>query len=91
MARLARHESGAPIVVAETPAELELVRYGRRMGGELVLLEGYYAVRDDTVLLPAGISPHGAERVRRALEEAATSHEEAERRRERFRLVKDPE
>lgn len=90
MARLARHESGALFVAAETPAERALVRHGRRMGGELVLLEGYYTVRDDMVLLPAGISPHGAERVRRALEEAATSHEEAERRRERFRLVKDP-
>jgi hypothetical protein len=90
MARVERHQSGALVVVAETPAERRLVQHGVQMGGELVLLEGYYPVRDDTVLLPEGISTRGARRVQLALEEAAASHEEAERRRQRFRIVKEP-
>lgn len=88
MARVQRHAGGELTVVADSDAERELVGHARRSGGRLVLLEGYYDVRGDTVLLPAGISTRGAQRVCQALEEAAASHREAESRRGTFRLVK---
>ncbi len=89
MARVDHHENGALIVVAESPEERALVAHGRQAGGALVLLEGLYDVGHDTVLLPGGISERAAQRVRRALEQAASSHQEARRRRRAFRLVKD--
>lgn len=74
-------------VSAQTDAERELLAHGRRLGGEVILLEATYQVRDDKLLLPRTISSQGAMRVRRALEAAALSHQEAEARRRRFHLV----
>jgi hypothetical protein len=88
MARVAR-EGDVTVIITESQDELELLRHGERAGGELVLLEGYYPIRADRLLLPESISPQGAERVRKALEQAALSHREARRRREQFRLVKE--
>lgn len=75
------------VVLAQTDAERELLAHGRRLGGEVVLLEAIYQVLDDRLLLPRKISSQGARRVRRALEAAALSHQEAETRRRRFHLV----
>jgi len=88
MARV-EQRGGRRRVVAESPAELALLRHGERMGGELVLLEGCYPVHGDALVLPDSISARGARRVCDALEQAATSHQEAQRRRRRFRLVQD--
>jgi hypothetical protein len=88
VARVERR-GGRRRVVAESPEELALLRHGERMGGELVLLEACYPVHGDVLVLPDTISPHGARRVREALEQAASSHREAEQRRKRFRLVQE--
>jgi len=99
MARLHRHHDGY-VIVAQTEAELDLLAHAcraepRREGdaeqparGELILLEAYYLVHENTLLLPHGISDNGALRVCLALQEAARSHQEARERRRRFRLVK---
>ena len=87
MARLETGPDGVTIV-AETREERQLVAHGAEGPGFVVLLEGYYPAQNGRVLLPAGISSGGAERVREALEEAAASHQEARRRRDGFRLVK---
>jgi hypothetical protein len=85
MARVVRPTSGA-VVIAESNAEQTLLRDA---GHELVLLEGFYTVRDGLLLLPEEISEGGAHRVCRALEQAAISHQTARGRRQSFRLVKD--
>jgi hypothetical protein len=74
-------------VLAQTDAERELLAHGRQLGGEVILLEAIYQVLDDKLLLPRTISSQGAMRVRRALEAAALSHQEAKERRQRFHLV----
>jgi hypothetical protein len=87
MARVERYR-GSHRIIAEAPAELELLADAKQRGHELVLLEGYYAIRDNAVLLPQGISVRAARRVCAALEEAAAAHLEAKRRRAGFQLIK---
>jgi hypothetical protein len=87
MARVERQ--GATFrVVAESAEETALLCHGRDQGGAVTLLEGFYAVRGNSLLLPARSTASIARRVCAAFERAALAHEEARRRRGRFRLVK---
>ncbi len=87
MAKL-EHLDRAWRVVAESDEERALLAHGRQHGGAVTLLEGFYAVRDDTLLLPARSTASGARRVCAAFERAALAHREAQRRRDSFRLLK---
>lgn len=87
MARVER-QGVAFRVVAESAAETALLSHGRALGGAVTLLEGFYAVRGNALLLPAHSSASTARRVCAAFERAALAHQEARRRRETFRLVK---
>ena len=87
MARVLRQQQ-ALLIAADSEAERELLAHGQRHGGQLVLLEAYYTVEANRLLLPETISPQGAERVRAALEAAALSHRQAQERRSRFRVLK---
>jgi hypothetical protein len=86
MARVEKGPAGYRLL-AENAAERELLAHGRRLRGEVILLEATYPVLGDRLLLPQTLSAQGAQRVRRALEAAALSHQEAEAQRRRFRLV----
>jgi len=81
-------QTGSYSVAAQTTTELALLDHGRKHGGQLVLLEAYFAVVGDRVILPDNLSVQGARRVLAALERAADSHRRAQHRRSDFRLVK---
>jgi len=87
MARIGRDVRG-PLVIAETDSERDLLHFGRTRGGEVVLLEGLYPVRGNALVLPESLSLRGARRVCLALQQAAGAHQEAQRRRRKFLLIK---
>jgi hypothetical protein len=87
MAKL-EHQGPAWKVVAESDEERALLAHGRKNGGSVTLLEGFYSVRDDALVLPGRATASGARRVCAAFERAALAHREAQRRRDGFRLLK---
>ncbi len=87
MARIVRR-GPAWVIVAENDEEKALLAHGRSQGGAVTLLEGFYSVRDDALLLPSRSNASNARRVCAAFERAAQAHREAQRRRGGFRLVK---
>ena len=87
MARV-EHRGAAWRVLAENEEERALLAHGRKNGGAVTLLEGFYSVRDDALLLPSRSTASGARRVCAAFERASLAHREAQRRRDGFRLLK---
>ncbi len=75
-------------MVAETSEEVALLSHGKAHGGAVTLLEGFYTVREDCLLLPSNLREGGARRVCAAFERAALAHRDATQRRREFRLLK---
>lgn len=75
------------VILADTDAEKALLDHGRHNGSRLILLEAQYVIVGDLLLLPERCTRRAANRVRQALEQAAQSHQEAQRRRRKFRLI----
>lgn len=88
MARV-EHGSRGRFILPETDEERALIAHGAEHGHTLVLLEGYYPVQDQALVLPDTANREAAQRVCTAFEHAASTHQQAVRRRERFRLLKD--
>ena len=78
-------------MTAESAEERALLAHGRSHGGAVTLLEGFYAVVGEGLRLPPCSTVSVARRVCAAFERAALAHQEAERRRGGFRLLKSTE
>lgn len=89
MARIRRTSSNKAWIVAQNAGERHLLASGMRSGGRIVLQDGYYDVTAERLLLPRGISAGACERLARAFERAAHSHEQALSHRRVFRIVDD--
>ena len=89
MALIRRTRSRKAWIGAENAAERDLLASGMRDGERIVLEDCYYQVTASSLLLPAGISATTCERLARAFERAARSHEQALSHRRAFRIVDD--
>ncbi len=86
MARPVMH-GDALVLLADAPAERELLRHCRRRDGELTLDGAIFPVVGDVVALPEGVSQARAAHLAQLLELAGEAHARALARRSKLRLT----
>ncbi len=87
MAHVEQHPN-VKVIIPETEEERALIAYGEQSGKILVLLEGFYPVYDQALILPDTSDVRADQRVCSAFERAAAAHHQAVLQRRDFKLIK---